>query len=165
MPISNVKWCITTKKTLKPDTFRNFMIYIFDTFSESQAKLIANSYIGELGRKYTLSDHGFTCRDMDTAQYIWNSALAAGRDIFIDSYTNPTTKQVLFLVRVRTIEHIFTGNTSISRFVISQAILSCLNMIYDNWTKKSELYSINIDSIYIYIYVISQASVSKQERS
>ena len=151
---SNVKWCITTKKTLKPDTFRNFMIYIFDTFSESQAKLIANSYIGELGRKYTRSDHGFTCRDMDTAQYIWTSALAAGRDIFIDSYTNPTTKQVLFLVRVRTIEHIFTDNTSISRFVISQAILSCLNMIYDNWTNKSELYSVNTDIYDIYIYII-----------
>lgn len=73
------------------------MIYIFDTFPEAQAKLLANSYIGELGRKYIRTDYGFTCRDMDTAHCIWTSALADGTDIFIDSYTNPTTKQDLFL--------------------------------------------------------------------
>ena len=59
MPTSNVKWCITTKKTLKPDTFRNFMLHIFDTFTEAQAKLLANAFIGELGRKYIRTNHGF----------------------------------------------------------------------------------------------------------
>lgn len=149
MPISNVKWCTTTKKTLKPDTIRNFMIYLFDTFPEAQAKLLANSNIGELGRKCIWTDYGFNCRDMDSAQCIWTSALAASRDIFIDSYTNPITKQDLFLVRERPIERIFTDNTSINRFVISQPILNCLNMIYDNWTNDSELYSVNTDGIYM----------------
>lgn len=71
MPVSNVKWCITTKKTLKPDAFRNFLLYVFDTFPVAQAKLLANSFIGELGRKYNRSDHGFTCRSMETALCIW----------------------------------------------------------------------------------------------
>ena len=47
---------------------------------------MANSFIGELGRKYSRSDHGFTCRDMDTAQYIWTSCLAEGKNITIDNY-------------------------------------------------------------------------------
>ena len=60
MPISSVKWCIHASKTLAPDTFKNFMLVIFSMFPESQAKLLANSYIGELGRKYSHKDHGFT---------------------------------------------------------------------------------------------------------
>ena len=67
MPTSNVKCCIRAKKTLAPDTFKNYMLAIFSMFPESQAKLLANSYIGELGRKYSRKDHGFTCSSLDTA--------------------------------------------------------------------------------------------------
>ena len=56
---------------------------------------------------------------------------------------NDLTDQELFLVRERPIDRIFSENTSVNRFVISQAILSCLNLIYDNLTNESELYSIN----------------------
>ena len=45
MPISNVKWYIQAQKTLAPDTFKNYMLAIFSMFPESQAKLLANSYI------------------------------------------------------------------------------------------------------------------------
>ena len=48
MPVSNVKWYIQARKTLSPDTFKNYMLAIFSMFPESQAKLLANSYIGEL---------------------------------------------------------------------------------------------------------------------
>ena len=65
------------------------------------------------------------------------------KDIFIHRYMNDLTDQELFLVRERQIDRIFSDNTSVNRFVISQAILSCLNLIYDNWTNESELYSIN----------------------
>ena len=54
--------------------------------------------------------------------------LLEGRDIFIDSYKNPSTKQELFLIRERTIERSFSENTSINRLVISPAILQCLNL-------------------------------------
>lgn len=74
MPIKKIKWKITTKRALAGNTFRNFIIYICKTFPENQAKKLANSFIGELGRKYLRTDHGFACRDMDTAQCIWTSA-------------------------------------------------------------------------------------------
>ena len=61
MPTSNVKWYIQARKTLAPDTFKNYMLAIFSMFPEPQAKLLANGYIGELGRKYSRKDHGFTC--------------------------------------------------------------------------------------------------------
>ena len=70
MPVSNVKWYIQARKTLAPDTFENYMLAIFSMFPESQAKLLANSYIGELGRKYSRKDHGFTCSSLDRAQCI-----------------------------------------------------------------------------------------------
>ena len=132
MPTSNVKWCIQARKTLASDTFKNYMLAIFSMFPESQAKLLANSYIGELGRIYSRKDHGFTCSSLDTAQCIWTSALAENRDVVIDSYQNPNTKQELYLIRERQIERIFSDKTSINRFVISQSILKCLNMLHDN---------------------------------
>ena len=129
------------------------MMHIFDTFTEAKAKLLANSFIGGLGRKYTRTEQGLTCRDMDTAwtwtPCIWTSALVGGRDIFIDSYKNASTKQEQFPIRERTIERNFSDNTSINRFVISQAILQCLNLIYDDWTNESELYSVNTDGIHM----------------
>ena len=89
MPTSNMKYKITIKKSLKPDTFRAFLTYIFKIFPESQAKMLANSFIGELGRKYSRNDHGFTSRDMDTAQCIWTSTLAEGKNITIDNCDPP----------------------------------------------------------------------------
>ena len=86
MPASNVKWYIQARKTLAPDTFKNYMLAIFSMFPESQTKVLANSYTGELGRKYSCRDHGFTCSSLDAAQCIWTSALAENRDVVIDSY-------------------------------------------------------------------------------
>lgn len=34
----NIKWKITTKRAPKPDTFRNFLIYLFETFPEDEVK-------------------------------------------------------------------------------------------------------------------------------
>ena len=155
MLISNVKWYIQARKTLSSDTFKNYMLAIFSMFPESQAKLIANSYIGELDRKYSRKDHSFTCNSLDTAQCIWTSALAENRDVVIDSYQNPNTKQELYLIRERQIERIFSHNTSINRFVISQSILKCLNMLHDNASHDtngngiSQVYAINTDGIFM----------------
>ena len=131
------------------------MLAIFSMFPESQAKLLANSYIGELGRKYSRKDHGFTCSSLDTAQCIWTSALAENRDVVIDSYQNPNTKQELYLIREHQIECIFSDNTSINCFVISQSILKCLNMLHDNASHDndgngiSQVYAINTDGVFM----------------
>lgn len=86
---------------------------------------------------------------MDTAQAIWTAGLASGKKISIDSYKNSHTHQELYLVRERQTERIFSDNTSINRFVVSQAILARLNLIYDNWTDESQLYSINTDRVFL----------------
>lgn len=143
MPTRNIKYKITTKKALNKDTFCAFFTILFPVFPESHAKMLANSFIGELGGKYSRSDHGFTCRDMDTAQCIWTSAFAEGENITIDSYKN------LFRIREQTVERIFSVNTSINFFVISEAILKCLQLILDNYTKDSILYSVNIDGFFM----------------
>ena len=86
---------------------------------------------------------------MDTAQCIWTSALAENRNIPIDSYQNPTAKNELYLVRESKVERILLDNASINRFVISEAIANCLNMIYDNWQGDSKLYAVNTDGIFV----------------
>ena len=80
-------------------------------FQNPKAKLLANSYIGGLGRKYSRKDHSFTRNDIDTAQCIWTSALAENRDVTIDSYQNPSTKQDIYLIRERQIDRILSDNT------------------------------------------------------
>ena len=133
----------------RDNTFTKFLTFIFDTFPEAQAKLLANGFIGDSGRKYNKTDHGFTCRNMDRAQAIWTAGLAAGKKISIDNYKNSLTNQEMFPVRERQTERIFSDNTSINRFVVSQAILSCLNLSYDIWTDESQLYSINTDGVFM----------------
>lgn len=116
---------------------------------------MANSYIGELGGKYSRKDHDFTCNDTDTAQCIWTSTLAQNRDVTIDSYQNPSTKQEIYLIRERQIERILSNNTSINRFVISEAMLKCLKLITKNCSHDenghiiSEIYAVNTDGVFM----------------
>lgn len=139
MSTSKIKYKIIAKQALEPKTFHNYLIFRLKTFAESQAKLLVNSFIGELGRKYSRTDHGFTCRDMDIAQCIWTSDLAQGRNVTIDNYKD------LYLSREQTVERIFSDNTGINRFVISQSIVETLQLIFDNYRKDSILYSVNTD--------------------
>ena len=98
---------------------------------------------------------GLTCSSLDTAQCIWTSARAENSDVVIDSYQYPNTKQELYLIRERQIKRIFSDNTSINRFVISQSILKCLNMLHDNASHDndsngiSQVYAINTDGVFM----------------
>lgn len=143
MPTRNIKWEITTKKALKQETFRDYIKYPFDTFSEAEAKTLSNSFIGELGRKYTRTNRGFTCRDIDTVQCSWTVGLAERKNITINNYND------LFLIREQTVERFFSDNTSVNRFVVSKAIFRCLYHLYDNWANETKLYSINTDGFFI----------------
>ena len=60
---SNIKYKIITIRALKPDTFKSFIEYIFDNFDHKQTKLLANSFIGNLGVR-------LMCRDYETAMNI-----------------------------------------------------------------------------------------------
>ena len=55
----------------------------------------------------------------------------------------------IFLIREKKIERIFSDHTSINRFVVSEAILKCLQLIKVCHGKDSVLYGYNTDGIYI----------------
>ena len=143
MPISQIKYKIITKKTLKPDTFKPLAEYIFDNSKEEEAKKIANSFIGELGRKYNKINQGFTCTEYDTAMCCWTSAMADNRNVTIDYYND------LFLIREQEVERLKSNNTGINRFVVSEAILKCLRLLEACHGKDSKLYSYSTDGIFI----------------
>ena len=111
MPVSQIKYKIVTKRALKPDTFREFLKYILDNLPESEAKKIANRFIGELGRKYNKINHGFACTEYDTAMCCWTSGLAEGKTVTIDHYNG------MYLIREQNMDRIFSDHTSINRFV------------------------------------------------
>ena len=55
----------------------------------------------------------------------------------------------MYLIREQKIDRILSDHTSIDRFIISQSILQCLQLLKKNWTEHSELHSINTDGFYI----------------
>ena len=75
MPLSQIKYKLVARHGLKADTFREFMLYLFNNFPEAQAKKMANSFIGDLGRKYNRTDYGFTCQDLQTCQDVWTQGI------------------------------------------------------------------------------------------
>ena len=139
MPLSQIKHKIVTKRALKPDTFSEFIKYIFDNLSESEAKIVTNSFIGDLGRKYNKTNHGFTCTDYETA----TAAMAEGKNVTIDHHNG------IYLIREQKIDRIFSDHTSINRFVVSEAILKCLQLIETCHGEDSVLHGYNTDGIYI----------------
>ena len=80
---------------------------------------------------------------MDTAQCQWTASTAESKTILIDNYKD------LFLVREQQTCRIFNDNTSINRFVISEAILMTLELLFQNWINDSKLYSINTGGFFI----------------
>ena len=86
MPISNIKYKLIARHGIKNDTFKDFQKYIFKTFPEQIAKKMANSFIGDLGRKCSRTNYGFTCQDLETAQNIWTQGLADGKNVTIDNF-------------------------------------------------------------------------------
>ena len=143
MAISNIKYKLIAHHGIKCDTFKDFMIYIFKTFPEIEAKKMANSFIGELERKYNRTDFGFTCQHLQTCQGVWTQGIEDGINVLIDKFED------ILLVREQKIERILSDHTSINRFVISNSIRQCLALLKENWTENSELYSINTDGFYM----------------
>ena len=143
MPTSRIKYIITTKRTLKPDTFKSFMQYLFNEFPENEAKRLANSFIGELGRKYNKTNCGFTCTEYETAMCCWTRAMAEGRNVTVNNFND------IFLIKEQNCERLFSDNTSVNRFVVSEAILELLQLIWDCHGKNSRLLAYNTDGIFI----------------
>ena len=73
----------------------------------------------------------------------WTSGLAEGKTVTIDHYNG------MFLIREEHIERAFSDHTSVNRFVVSEAILKCLQLIESYNGKNSVLYGYNTDGIYI----------------
>ena len=109
MPLSNIKYKITTKRGLKPDTFKNYIEYVFNNFLEDEAKILVNNFIGNLGLKYTRNSKGFICKTYDCAMCIWTEAIKHKRNITIDSNND------VYIIKETDVTRNFSDNTSINR--------------------------------------------------
>ena len=143
LPLSQIKWQITTRKYLDPGTFRKTIKFYFENFTELEAKTLANSFIGDLGRKYNKHNCGFTSTDYDTMMCCWTHAMAEGRNLTIDEYNG------LFFVKETHCQRLFSDNTSVNRFVISGAVLQLLQLIQASVGENSQLVAYNTDGIFV----------------
>ena len=130
---------ITTKKALKPDTFKDYIKYILENFPEAKPKKWLILLSENLVVNITKLIKGSPANPM-IQQCAFG--LAQGKDITIDQFHDK------FLIRKQQIERIFPDNTSINRFVVSEAILKCLQLIFDCYGKNSVLYSVNTDGFF-----------------
>lgn len=94
-------------------------------------------------KKYDYTNEGFACQDFDTACCCWTQAMNEKKNVSIDHYMD------MYLIKEQKIDRIFSDNTSINRFVISQTILKLLFLIRECHGDKSELIAYNTDGIYI----------------
>ena len=118
MGVSSIKYKLITHEDLKASS------NIFWTIlNRKQAKMSANSFIGNLGTKYKKINHRFTCRDYETAMNIWTSGINKGMNISIDNYND------LYLIKEQKIERWLSETCSVNRFVVSEVILYVLNLI------------------------------------
>ena len=108
-----------------------------------RTKKIENSFIGELGRKYSKTNHGFTCTEYETVMACLTSAMSEGKNVTIDHHNG------IYLIREQKIDRIFSDHTSINRFVVSEAILKMLRLIETCHSEHSVLCGYNTDGIYI----------------
>lgn len=143
MSTKYIKHIISSKKALKPDTFSEFIKFIFDNFDEGDAKRLASSFIGELGRKYNRHSRGFTCTDYETAMCCWTSTMAEKKNVTVDFHND------IFLIKEEKIERIFKDSTSFNRFVVSQSILKLVKLMRANCGKDSKIYGYNTDGFFI----------------
>lgn len=119
MPITQINYKITIKRALKPDIFKEYIE--FEELPEAEAKKMANSFIGELGQKI---NNGFTCSEYDTAMCCWTSAMNERRNLTIDHNNG------LYMIRKQKVKRLFSDNTSINCFVVTEAITTkCLQLI------------------------------------
>lgn len=70
-------------------------------------------------------------------------AMAERKNVTADNYNR------VYLVKEQSCERIFSDNTSVNRFAISEALLQCLRLIEANCGEGSQLVAYNTDGIYI----------------
>ena len=133
MKPSNIKYKLIIHRVLKPDTFKNFIEYIFDNFDQKEAKSMTNSLIVDLGTKYNKINHGFTCRDYQTAMNIWTSGVAEKMNISIDNYND------LYLIREQKVERLLSETCSINPIPLGGEVNMTLLCFFKISGKQSTL--------------------------
>ena len=108
---------------------------------QNELQQVADSIVDLARQIKNSSDASITISELFSRRDTFNEA--EDKNITIDNYKD------LYLIREQTVEIIFSDNTSINRFVISEAILNCLQLTFESKSKDSILYCVNIGGFYI----------------
>lgn len=139
---SDIKYYITSKQTLKADTFKNFIEYIFLNFEEKEAKQLANMFIGFLGTKYNKTNYGYLTTCIEDCLASWCESENENITCSIMKQPNDT-----YIVKYGKVERLFSEHQSLNRHIVCDCNILLIDMMYKLCDEKSIIVGYNTDCI------------------
>lgn len=143
----DIKYMLLCDRSLQADSFRNYIIFLFNTFEESIAKKMANQFIGYFGTKYDRTSTGYVTTSVESALASWSEAYTENANCTINTCN---LKDIdLFLVRYISQNRKLNDYCSINRAIICDSNLLLIDMMYDVCNENSIIISYNTDSVFV----------------
>jgi hypothetical protein len=107
---------------LNKSHFANFITLLKNTFDEATFNLLANTFIGGLGKKYSTIEKIFITND-------WETVCAAHNVYLTDKNKVTSTLNDIYFVKLTEKNKIYGDNAQIFRQILSQGLIQLLEMI------------------------------------
>ena len=130
---------IPSKQFIKADIFNKFVIYVYEAFSESDAKIIINNFIGDLGTKYIKSDVGCVTSSFEIAMSLLMQEQDNKNNVSLDSYNN------LHFVRIKNKQPKYNTGLPIHRHIFCSGIINLCNLYKKIHTSTNQVICFNTD--------------------
>ena len=141
---ADIKYVLKARQTLKADAFKEFMLYLFNTYPEATAKKMANQFIGFLGTKYNKTNYGYMTSSIDDCLASWSEGVEQNIKVNINKLE---TVDELYQVRYQDVVRKLSENCSINRAVVCDSNMILVDMMYHLVSKKSRIVAYNTDSV------------------
>ena len=125
---------------LKADTFKEFVKYCF-SFGIYEAKMLINSFIGQLNSKYNKMAKACIVDDYESALCLYSQSLDKDEDFSLHMLNN------LFLCKSVKKERLMSDYSPIYSHVIGLGIINLMKLIKAYWGPKTQLLGVKVDAV------------------
>eukprot|EP00760_Papus_ankaliazontas_P003487 PhM_4_TR11616/c3_g1_i8/m.9731 len=140
----DIKYFIKAKQTLKADTFKYFIEYIFKTFDENEAKKLANMFIGFLGTKFNKSLFGYMTSSIEDCLSSWCESESETLNCSVMKQMND-----IYMVKYSKIQRLYSEHQGINRHIVCDCNILLIKMMYELYDDNSIILAFNTDCINI----------------
>ena len=140
----DITYVLKAKQSLKAGAFKEFMVYLFNTYPEVTAKKMANQFIGFLGTKYDKTNYGYMTSDINDCLASWAEGVEQNVKVNINKME---TMEDLYQVRYQDVTRKLSENCSINRAIVCDCNMLLIDMMYHLAGNKSRIVGYNTDSV------------------